>query len=105
MLSTHYVFLLLTHPKHILKTLATFLTDNLAMRQSGAMECDLRSVHSSDSNLCLDDEDRHYLQALKDNDYVVTRNTRHPLGLFSVIGFIVQQVIGKNLETLLSERC
>jgi amino acid transporter len=65
------------------------------MRQNEEIDCDLRSISSDSSNLCLDEEDRHYLQALKDRDYVVTKNTRHPLGLFSVIAFIVQQVIGE----------
>jgi hypothetical protein len=55
---------------------------------------DTRSVRSNGSSLCLDEDDRWYLEALKDRDYVATKNTRHPLGLFSVVAFILQQVIG-----------
>ncbi|KAF2825914.1 amino acid transporter [Ophiobolus disseminans] len=61
------------------------------------MDCDLHSIHSTDGSLCLDGEDRHYLQALKDKDCVVTTNTQQPLGLFSVFAFIVQQVIGTGI--------
>lgn len=49
---------------------------------------------SANSSLDLDDEDRRYLNALADRDYVATSNTRDPLGLFSVVAFILQQVIG-----------
>lgn len=55
---------------------------------------DAQSVRTNSSSLCLGEEDRRYLEALKDRDYVVTKHTRHPLGLFSVIAFILQQVIG-----------
>lgn len=54
-----------------------------------------QSVRSSTSSLSLGDDDRRYLEALKDRDHVVTKNTKHPLGLFSVVAFILQQVIGK----------
>lgn len=56
---------------------------------------DTRSLHSIDGSLCLGDEDRRYLELLKDKDYVVTKKTSHPLGLFSVVAFILQQVIGE----------
>jgi hypothetical protein len=67
------------------------------MKHSVEADADARSVHSNCSSLCLDEDDRRYLEALKDRDYVVTKNTRNPLGLFSVVAFILQQVIGKNL--------
>lgn len=56
---------------------------------------DNQSVRSGNSSLCLGDDDRRYLEALKDRDHVVTKNTKHPLGLFSVVAFILQQVIGR----------
>jgi hypothetical protein len=56
---------------------------------------DAQSVRTSSSSLYLGEEDRRYLEALKDRDYVATKHTRHPLGLVSVIAFILQQVIGK----------
>jgi amino acid transporter len=56
---------------------------------------DTLSVRSNGSSLCLDEDDCRYLEALKDRDYVATKNTRHPLGLFSVVAFILQQVIGE----------
>jgi hypothetical protein len=56
---------------------------------------DAQSIRSSCSSLCLGEDDRRYLEALKDRDYVVTKNTRQPLGLFSVVAFILQQVIGE----------
>ncbi|KAF2026522.1 hypothetical protein EK21DRAFT_92359 [Setomelanomma holmii] len=55
------------------------------------------SIRSSQSSLCLDDSDRRYLDALKDKDFVVTKNTRRPLGHFSVVAFILQQVIGTGI--------
>jgi hypothetical protein len=54
-----------------------------------------QSVRSSNSSLSLGEDDRRYLEALKDRDHVATKNTKHPLGLFSVVAFILQQVIGK----------
>jgi hypothetical protein len=63
---------------------------------------DSHSIHSANSSLCLGEDDRRYLEALKDRDYVVTKNTRHPLGLFSVVAFILQQVIGKYLISALN---
>ncbi|OAK99544.1 amino acid transporter [Phaeosphaeriaceae sp. SRC1lsM3a] len=58
---------------------------------------DNQSVRSGNSSLCLGDDDRRYLEALKDRDHVVTKNTKHPLGLFSVVAFILQQVIGTGI--------
>jgi hypothetical protein len=52
------------------------------------------SSHSSNSSLDLEDEDRRYLEALRDRNHVATKTTRHPLGLFSVVLFILQQMIG-----------
>jgi hypothetical protein len=57
---------------------------------------DAHSILSTDSGLYLGEDDQRYLEALKDKDYVVTKNTRHPLGLFSVVAFILQQVIGQS---------
>jgi hypothetical protein len=59
------------------------------------MNEDTHSVRSSVNSLYLGEDDRRYLEALKDRDYVVTKNTRQPLGLFSVVAFILQQVIGE----------
>ncbi|KAH7088191.1 amino acid permease-domain-containing protein [Paraphoma chrysanthemicola] len=56
-----------------------------------------RSIRSDRSSFCLDEDDRRYLEALKGRDYVVTKNTRNPLGLFSVVAFILQQVIGTGI--------
>lgn len=56
---------------------------------------DDQSVPSRSSSLSLGDDDRRYLEALKDRDHVATQNTKHPLGLLSVVAFILQQVIGK----------
>jgi hypothetical protein len=42
----------------------------------------------------LEEEDRRYLEALRDRNHVATKTTRHPLGLFSVVMFILQQVLG-----------
>jgi hypothetical protein len=64
------------------------------MRNEEEIETDSRSLRSNDSGLYLGEDDRQYLDKLKDRDYVVTKNTRHPLGLFSVVAFILQQVIG-----------
>lgn len=61
---------------------------------------DTCSIVSGNSSLSLDEEDRRYLEALTDKDYVATKNTRHPLGLFSVIAFILQQVIGMYLAKM-----
>jgi len=73
---------------------SVILLENInPMRQRVEMD---RSVRSNGGSLCLNSDDRRYLEALKDSDYVVTKNTRHPLGLFSVVAFIVQQVIGRN---------
>lgn len=58
---------------------------------------DVGSIRSTGSSFYLDEEDRRYLDALRDRDHVATKNTRHPLGLFSVVAFILQQVIGKAL--------
>lgn len=64
------------------------------------MMAEARSIYSANSTLDLDDDDRKYLDALADRDYVATKNTQHPLGLFSVVAFILQQIIGRcNLET------
>jgi hypothetical protein len=60
---------------------------------------DVQSVRTTGSSLCLGEEDRRYLEALNDSDYVATKHTRHPLGLFSVIAFILQQVIGRRIAT------
>ncbi|KAI4619201.1 uncharacterized protein J4E87_007789 [Alternaria ethzedia] len=55
------------------------------------------SVQSGDRSLCLDEEDRAYLEALNDKDVVATKSTPNPLGLFSVVAFILQQVIGTGI--------
>ncbi|KAF2004027.1 amino acid transporter [Amniculicola lignicola CBS 123094] len=56
-------------------------------------EEDVQSCRSLD----LGEEDNKYLAALGSKDKVATRHTRHPLGLFSVVAFIVQRVIGTGL--------
>jgi hypothetical protein len=66
------------------------------MARSREVNDDAHSVLSTDSGLYLGEDDQRYLEALKDEDYVVTKNTRHPLGLFSVVAFILQQVIGQS---------
>jgi hypothetical protein len=65
------------------------------MVHSRDVDEDVRSILSRDSGLRLCEDDQRYLDALEDRDYVVTKNTRHPLGLFSVVAFILQQVIGQ----------
>ncbi|KAH8725895.1 hypothetical protein GQ44DRAFT_726624 [Phaeosphaeriaceae sp. PMI808] len=57
-------------------------------------EDDVRSVRSNKNSLCLDEDDRQYPEGLKDRGQIVTKNTRNPLGTFTVIAFILQQVIG-----------
>jgi hypothetical protein len=69
-------------------------TPKMATTQSTGMHDSAHSVRTTGSSLCLGEEDRQYLEALKDRDHVVTKHTRDPLGLFSVIAFILQQVIG-----------
>jgi hypothetical protein len=64
------------------------------MHHQAAATEDARSTRSSNSSLDLDEEDRRYLEALRDRDHVATRVSRHPLGLFSVVAFILQQMIG-----------
>jgi hypothetical protein len=56
---------------------------------------DTCSLRSSNSSLDLEVEDRRYLEALGDEDHIAIKSTRHPLGLFSVVAFILQQVIGE----------
>lgn len=56
---------------------------------------DAHSIRSSNTSLELDEEDRRYLEALRDGDHVATKVSRHPLGLFSVVAFILQQMIGE----------
>ncbi|KAH7389905.1 amino acid permease-domain-containing protein [Pyrenochaeta sp. MPI-SDFR-AT-0127] len=58
---------------------------------------DTHSIKSDDSGLSLNEEDRRYLEALTDKNQVATKNTRQPLGLFSVTAFILQQVIGTGI--------
>jgi uncharacterized secreted protein with C-terminal beta-propeller domain len=65
------------------------------MATNGEGHEDTRSLRSINGSLYLGDDDRRYLELLKDKDYVVTKKTSHPLGLFSVVAFILQQVIGK----------
>jgi hypothetical protein len=57
---------------------------------------DTWSLRSSNIGLDLEEEDRRYLEALQDSDHIATKSTRDPLGLFSVIAFILQQVIGES---------
>jgi hypothetical protein len=67
------------------------------------------SAHSNSSSLDLDAADRLYLEALRDRDHVATKTTRQPLGLYSVIAFVLQQVIGKSslklMTSLLTQAC
>lgn len=70
------------------------------MRNNMGVAEDAVSVHSgstssSDNSLDLSEEDRRYLEALNDKNHVATKTTRHPLGLFSVVMFILQQMIGR----------
>lgn len=58
------------------------------------VEQDAFSAHTNHSDLDLDEEDRRYLEALDDEHHVVTKITRHPIGLFSVVAFPLQQMIG-----------
>jgi hypothetical protein len=71
---------------------------SLSATMTGSREAneDTHSILSRDSGLYLGEDDQRYLEALKDEDYVVTKNTRHPLGLFSVVALILQQVIGQS---------
>jgi hypothetical protein len=64
--------------------------------QLGVTE-DTVSTHTSNSTLDLEEEDRRYLEALQDRNYVATKTTRHPLGLFSVVAFILQQMLGSGI--------
>ena len=64
---------------------------------------DTCSIRSSNISLDLEEEDRRYLDALQDRDHIATKSTRHPLGLFSVVAFILQQVIGKCSSICLNE--
>lgn len=64
------------------------------MHQAIGVAEDSRSINSSNSSLDLDEEDRRYLAALRDPNHVVTKSTRHPIGLFSVVAFILQQMLG-----------
>jgi hypothetical protein len=68
------------------------------MRNNMGVAEDAISAHSdssSNSSLDLEEEDRRYLEALRDRNHVATKTTRHPLGLFSVVMFILQQMIGQ----------
>ncbi|KAF2747233.1 amino acid transporter [Sporormia fimetaria CBS 119925] len=58
---------------------------------------DSASGRSANSSLDLEEEDRRYLEALRDRNHVATKTTRHPLGLFSVVAFILQQMIGTGI--------
>jgi hypothetical protein len=78
-----------------LHELLIILSLNMAINDSIDLDHDVQSIRSNCSSLCLGEDDRRYLEALKDRDYVVTKNTRQPLGLFSVVAFILQQVIGE----------
>ncbi|KAF2272400.1 uncharacterized protein EI97DRAFT_445851 [Westerdykella ornata] len=58
---------------------------------------DNTSTHSGNDSLDLEEEDRRYLEALNDEHHVATKTTRHPLGLFSVVAIILQQMIGTGI--------
>ncbi|KAF2264189.1 amino acid transporter [Lojkania enalia] len=60
------------------------------------VEYDISSQTANDG-LDLPEEERMYLEALRSKDKVATRTTRHPLGTFSVIAFILQRVIGTGI--------